>query len=57
MQQAKGCVVNICFAEMIMLQMRNVSVTDKTLKKIENHHASAKFVIFFNAEFNSVHVG
>lgn len=57
MQQAKGCVVNICFAEMIMLQMRNVSVTDKTQKKIENHHASAKFVIFFNAEFNSVHFG
>ena len=51
MQLAKGCFVNICFAEKIILQMRNISVADKTLKKVENHHASAKFAIFFNTEF------
>lgn len=52
MQLAKGWFVNICFPEMIMLQTRNVSVTDKTLNKLENHHGSPKFAIFFNDEFN-----
>lgn len=51
MQLAKGWCVNICLAETIMLQMRNVSVTDKTLNKLGNHHGSVKFPIFFNDEF------